>query len=520
MIWVDREVKEIINRKKKLEWVDDMKTPSGRVHIGSLRGVVVHDLVYKVLLENKINSRFTYVFDDHDPMDSIPSYLEYKKWEKYAGMQLYKIPSPVKGFNSFAHYYADEYIKVFNSINCHPQLIWASELYNSGKMNKVIKKVLDNAKKIRAIYNKAFEKKKPNDWFPFNVVCKKCKKIGTTYVYKWDGKKVFYRCEHKMVAWAMGCGYEGIVSPYDGNGKLAWRVDWPAKWKVIGVTIEGAGKDHMSAGGSYDVAKIICDKIFKTEAPYPIPYEFFNLKGKKMSSSKGLGVSAKEISNIVPPNILRFIIVRTPIKKAIDFDIDEETINKIFDDYDICLKAYYDIKEGLFSDDKKSEVLKDFARIAQLSQVHPLPNKRSYFPRFRTIVNLLNNNENVINYFESQKKSKLSKDELKILNERIKYANLNTNKAKKLKNNKLALTKNQLKFLVQLSKNLDTEKSNDRDKIQDIVFSTLKQSVYNAKEIFSGFYLALLGKEYGPKAADLILSLGKSKVVKILQNLK
>jgi len=520
MIWVDREVKEIINRNKKLEWVDDMKTPSGRVHIGSLRGVVVHDLVYKVLLENKINAKFSYVFDDHDPMDSIPSYLEYKKWEKYAGMQLYKIPSPVKGFKSFAHYYAEEYIKVFNSINCHPQLIWASELYNSGKMNKVIKKVLDNAKKIRAIYNKAFEKKKPNDWFPFNVVCEKCKKIGTTYVYKWDGKKVYYRCEHKMVAWAMGCGYEGIVSPYDGNGKLAWRVDWPAKWKVIGVTIEGAGKDHMSAGGSYDIAKIICDKIFKTEAPYPIPYEFFNLKGKKMSSSKGLGVSAKEISNIVPPNILRFIIVRTPIKKAIDFDTNEETINKIFDDYDVCLEAYYDVKEGLLTDDKKSEVLKDFARIAQLSQVNPLPSKRIYLPRYRTIVNLLNNNENVINYFESQKKSKLSKEEMSILKERIKYAELNIKKTEIKTKKDISFTGNQIKFLKQLAKNLIKEKSNDRAIIQEVVFSTLKHDKYNAREIFSGFYLALLGKEYGPKAADIILSLGKDKVIKILQSLK
>lgn len=520
MIWVDREVKEIIKRKKKLEWVDDMKTPSGRVHIGSLRGVVVHDLVYKVLKENKINSKFTYVFDDHDPMDSIPSYLEYKKWEKYAGMQLYKIPSPVKGFKSFAQYFADEYIKVFNSINCHPDIIWASELYNLGKMNGVIKKILDNSIKIRSIYNKAFDKKKPKDWFPFNVVCEKCKKIGTTYVYKWNGKEVFYRCEQKMVAWAMGCGHKGQISPYDGNGKLVWRVDWPSKWKVIGVTVEGAGKDHMSAGGSYDIAKIICDKVLKTDAPYPIPYEFFNLKGKKMSSSKGLGVSAKEISQIVPPNILRFIIVRTPIKKAIDFDTNEETISKIFDDYDTCLKAYYDLLEGNITDDKKGEVLKDFARIAELSQVNTLPKKRIYLPRYRIITNLLKNNEDVLNYFETQKKSKLSKEELIILKERIKYANLNLKKIEQPIKKIKELSQSQKDFLKVLAKNLIKEKSDDPEKLQDVVFSTLKQNSYKVKEIFSGFYIALTGKEFGPKAGDLIKAIGKSKVIKIFQKLK
>jgi lysyl-tRNA synthetase class I len=26
-----------------------------------------------------------------------------------------------------------------------------------------------------------------------------------------------------------------------------WKVDWAAHWKAIGITVEGAGKDHMSA---------------------------------------------------------------------------------------------------------------------------------------------------------------------------------------------------------------------------------------------------------------------------------
>jgi len=38
------------------------------------------------------------------------------------------------------------------------------------------------------------------------------------------------------------------ISPYGGNGKLPWKVDWAAHWKVVGITIEGAGKDHASKG--------------------------------------------------------------------------------------------------------------------------------------------------------------------------------------------------------------------------------------------------------------------------------
>ncbi|MEK7499103.1 MAG: lysine--tRNA ligase, partial [Patescibacteria group bacterium] len=242
MIWVDREVKKILERNKQLEWVDDMKTPSGRIHVGSLRGVVIHDLVYRALLENDKDTKFTYVIEDHDPMDAIPSYLDYDKWEQYAGKQLFKIPSPEPGFSSFGEFYGKEFISVFESINCHPEIIWMSEVYKSGKMNEVVRNALDKVGQIREIYLRITKVKKADDWFPLNVVCEKCGRVGTTSVHKWDGEFVYYKCNPEMVAWAEGCGNEGKVSPFNGNAKMPWRVEWPAKWKVNGVLVEGAGK--------------------------------------------------------------------------------------------------------------------------------------------------------------------------------------------------------------------------------------------------------------------------------------
>ena len=250
MIWVDREAKRIKERNRS-EWVDDMKTPSGRIHVGSLRGVVVHDLIYKALKEVGVNVKFSYVFNDMDPMDGMPAYLDKNKWQKYMGFPLYKIPSPETGFKSFAEFYAKEFIQVFNLINCHPQIIWSSELHRSGKMNEVIKLILNKADIVRDIYRRVVKKERPKDWFPYNPVCEKCGKVGTTNVYKWDGKYVYYRCEPHIVEWAEGCEHEGKVEPINENGKLVWRLDWPAHWKVIGVTVESSGKDHMSRGGSY-----------------------------------------------------------------------------------------------------------------------------------------------------------------------------------------------------------------------------------------------------------------------------
>lgn len=527
MIWVDREVEKIKQRNLSLEWVDDMKTPSGRIHVGSLRGVVIHDLVYKVLLEEGANAKYTYVFDDHDPMDAIPSYLEFDKWEKYAGMQLYKIPSPEKDYKSFAQFYAKEFINVFESINCHPQIVWASQLYNSGKMNEVIKEILDDSDKVRAIYLKVSKVKKPKDWHPFNAVCEKCQKIGTTYVYKWDGEYVYYKCQPKMVAWAKGCGYEGKVSPYNGNGKLNWRADWPAKWKVIGVTVEGAGKDHMSAGGSYDMAVAICKQILNYQPTYPLSYEWFTIGGRKMASSKGIGTSAKEAAQILPSNVLRFLIVRTPIHTALDFNPNGDVILNLFDDFDRCMNAYFDKLEGKIPEGKPGEVLNDFARIFELSEVKPLPKKRLFVPRFRTMVNLIKTTKSdLVKFFEKQKGEKLTAEEKKLLEERTVYAQVylknyaqDTERVEFLEKlpEGLKLTSRQKEYLKKLHVRIKNLKSKKRDEIQNAIFAALKDGNFRAREVFEGFYKILVGKDFGPKAADIVLKFGTDKVVKRLK---
>lgn len=507
MIWVDREVKKIRERNMPLEWVDDMKTPSGRIHVGALRGVVIHDMIYKALLEQGAATTFTYVFEDHDPMDAIPSYLDLKKWEPYAGMQLYHIPSPEPGFDTYARYYAHEFQSVFNTINCRPKIIWGSKLYLTGKMNGVIKEVLDGAAFIRDIYMRVCKVKKPADWHPFQAVCKKCGKIGTTHVYHWDGRLVSYRCMPQMVAWAQGCGYEGKISPYNGAGKIPWKVEWGAKWKVIGVTIEGSGKDHMSAGGSYDVASAICREVLRYGVPYAVPYEWFIVGGRKMSSSKGIGASAKEVSALLPPDLLRFLIVRTPIGTALDFNpYQKDTLPNLFDDYDRCMSAYFSKREGVIPDGKQGEVIADFGRISEFSAVAAMPKKRLLLPRFRTVINLLTNKKDSLKFFTEKKGQRLTAAEKNILEERIRFAQKYLTMHNQTQES-FIYTDEQKVFLRELSQKLP-HKSASKEKIQAAIASILKKNKYQPRQIFPAFYHVLTGLTHGPKAADLIVAMG------------
>ena len=113
MFWADEFAETIIKSGKyKPYHVDDMKTPSGKIHVGALRGVVVHDLIHQTLLTKGVKSVYTYVFNDMDPMDAFPHYLP-EKFKQYMGWPLYKIPSPEPGFKSLAACYAMEFEKIY-----------------------------------------------------------------------------------------------------------------------------------------------------------------------------------------------------------------------------------------------------------------------------------------------------------------------------------------------------------------------------------------------------------------------
>ena len=525
MIWVDREVNKLKDRKLPLEWVDDMKTPSGRIHVGALRGVLIHDLMYKALFDNDVKVKYTYVFNDFDQMDAVPTFLEYSKWQEHEGKPLFHVPSPEPGFASFAEYFAKEFINVFESINCHPEIIWSSKLYLTGKMNTVIKEILDAGPAVRKIYAEVTKAHKPDNWYPFQAICENCGKIATTVTYDWDGKHVYYHCQPHLVKWTKGCDHKGKVTPYDGHGKLHWRLDWPAHWKVIGVTIEGSGKDHMSSGGSYDFAKAVCEQVLKIPTPYAIPYEWFTVGGRKMSSSKGIGTTAKDITEILPPDVLRFLIVRTPIGTALDFNPYGETIPRLFDDYDRCLNAHFDVIENKTPDGKMGEVTRDFARIMKLSEVRPLPDKRLYIPRFRTLVNLIKNNSDLVAFTKKQKGEDLNSEEKEILEEREIYAQKYIKEYETQKdpahhnkslNDAVILTSQQKEFLKNLVNELKKTAESGAEHFQTLVFSTIKVSGLKPKEAFSAIYFVLTGEKHGPKVGELIASMTKEKTIEKL----
>ena len=500
MFWADKIAQELKKRKLPLEWVDDMKTPSGFAHIGSLRGPLLHSIIYRCLQDAKVKTRFSFVINDFDPADELPP--EYKgKYKGYLGFPLRKVPSPVAGFDSLGSYLAADFINTFKSLGVKAEILSSWDMYHQGKFDNVIKIALENGDKIQDIYQKiSGSQKRELGWLPFQVICEKCGKLGTTKVYKWDGKNVYYRCEPDMVKWAKGCGYEGKITPFGGTGKLPWKIDWPAHWHVLGITVEGAGKDHGSSGGSYDIAMELCDKVFNTPKPYKLVYEFFLTGGKKMSSSKGFGFKAHDLTKILPPNIARFLFVRTDYRQAINFDPFGSTIPDLFDEYDRCAKEFWQ---------KKGE--SGFGRIYELSQIDPKKPEKPIDVRFRVItqwVQMPNMSAKIKNNPQLEERAKYAKIWLE------KYAPESEKFSVKDELPKEAdqLNEMQQKLLIKIANEI--EKSWDPERFQQEIYNWGKELGLNSNETFQAIYLSLLGKTYGPKAAWLILSLDKEFVKK------
>lgn len=505
MFWADKAAQELKKRKLLLEWVDDMKTPSGRVHVGALRGVVVHDLVFKTSKELSIKTKFTYVFEDHDPMDDIPAYLPREKFEPYLGMPLFKVPSPEKGHENYARFYASEFQKVFEEIGCHPDILWTKDLYTSGKMNSVIKECLDNAKEIRKIYEELYKKSIPVTWFPFQVYCPECGKVSTTNVSAWNGEKVTWKCQTDRVTFTKGCGSKGVMSPFSDEkgivGKLPWKVEWAAKWKAIGVTVEGAGKDHMSKGGSHDLASEICKRVLNYEVPYPIAYEWFLIGGRKMSSSRGVGSSAAETLEILPPELLRFLMVKTNIREAINFDPSGDTIPRLFDEYQEYADHYFGNKKD------------DYARIFELSQVGNI--KKPPKVRFSILVQWVQ---------MPDMRDKIEKEKLE---QWVPYVQIWLDRyapeserfvvQKEVPKNARNLSSSQKEYLKKVSELIGQNLS--AEILQTRIYELAKELGISSKDAFGAVYMALLGKDHGPKAAWLISSLDRGFVKERFSNI-
>lgn len=358
--------------------VNDSKTPSGTVHVGSLRGPVILDVITRALRARDLQATLLYGVDDMDSMDA-QALLTPDAVDRYMGVPLAHIPDQAGDCHaSYARHHAQMFTDVFAGLGIHPdRYYWMSDIYPTGQMDPYIRTALDRAAVVRDIYRRVANVRHPDHWLPLGVVCPSCGRVGTTIASDWDGETVAVACRPDLVTWAVGCGWAGRVSPFGGAAKLPWNLEWAAQWSLFGVTIEPNGKDLATAGGSRERSDAIAREVFEREPPLNFPYEFLNIGGRKMSTSKGRGAAAHRFTEIVPPEQTRFLFVRHRPESVIEFDPEgTDAIPRLFDEFDRLAAA-------TAGHEVKGELPSGYESIFRYSLLDPAADVEAAAARFR-----------------------------------------------------------------------------------------------------------------------------------------
>jgi len=510
--------------------VNDSKTPSGTVHVGSLRGPVILDVIARALRGRGLETTLLYGIDDMDPMDA-QALLTPDAVATEMGRPLAHVPDQAgDGHASYARHHAQVFIDVFAGLGIHPdRYYWMSDIYLTGAMDGFIRTALDRAATVREIYRRVANVQHPDAWHPLSVVCESCGRVGTTIVTKWDGERVFYECRADLVTWAQGCGHSGWVSPFGGRAKLPWNLEWAAQWSLFGVTIEPGGKDLSTAGGSRDRSDAIAREIFEREPPLNVPYEFLNIGGKKMSTSKGRGAAAHEIADVVPPEQLRFLFIRPRPNHAIEFEPEgTDAIPRLFDEFDRFAAA-------TAGREVRGEIAPGFEATFAYALLDPHADvgaeAAAFRPPFAHLALLLQiPNVDVMARVDAEKGSPLSERERQILDERVHAARawLETYAPDRAivairetlpQDAVAALDDDQRRYLAALADaavGAPTPPTSG-ETWQDLIFNAAAEARLPNGRAFAALYAAFLGRPNGPRAGWLLASLDSSFVVERLQ---
>lgn len=345
--------------------VYDEKTPSGQIHVGSSRGWILHDVIARALRERGAPGYFVLSSDDMDPYDKPSAGLDRAEWDRYLGKPFRHLPSPVPGHDNYGDYYFSTCTELFDQFGIECSLESTGALYEDGSFDPAIKTALDKADVIQGIYADLYADAAGAGRLPFNPLCEGCGRIGTTRATGWDSARgmLAYECRSDILGFKdpgtgekvfiEGCGQVGERSPFSGGGKFPWKVEWAAKWITKGVIAEWAGKDHFSAGGSRTTACRISVDVFGYPPPYPSTgyqtgngYEFLLVGGRKMSTSKGAGVGFADVTEVLSPRMLRFLMIRPRPNQVIDFDPNRDAdIVNLYNKHDSVELAAWGLEE-------------------------------------------------------------------------------------------------------------------------------------------------------------------------------
>ncbi len=502
MHWSEWLAEKVISDKKEPYAISGGMTTSGPLHFGTLCEFLFPYVIKKAIEKRGKQCKYYFVADILDAFDSVPLDMDrYKtELEPHLGKPLCDVPDPTGKSISFGDHYLDEaraVLKKFNIIGC--EIVRINEYYTQGKFDEYARFFLKNEAAAKKAIEETSGKQEKKEWSPIMPICEKCGRIATTRVIKHDGESYDYVCD-KDVKYTKGCGHSGTNKIADHKYKIVWRLHWPSWKQIFGTSIEGAGVDHHTRGGSEDTCKEVTLNLFKKDYHIPYKYGFILFQGKKYSKSKGTGMGVSDIIKLVPPEVVKYMLLRPDLEENIDINPTPETLLKTVEEFEAAAKMDASQLETMNRSDRKKAIAANMATDGKIAWNVSFFDVLLYYQIYQDwnqVAKLVGDNEGV-SYLSPFIKEWISREFIPE-DYRFKYQPGATQ-----------VSDNAKKFVAGLIGTMDALA------IHNAVFDFAKANNMEPKALFAELYAAIIGKPKGPRMGKLIAAIGVERLKKDL----
>ena len=495
-----RERKSFIEEKGKII-LQTGYGPSGLPHIGTFAEVARTSMMVNAL--NQLTDLPTEIITFSDDMDGLRKVPENVPNQELLNSNLHKplsqVPDPFKKFGSFGEH-NNEMLKDFlNNFNFKYIFKSSTSLYKSGFFNPTLQIILNNYEGIMDIIIPTLGKERQKTYSPFLPICPDTTQVLEVPVLEIDKKK------SKIVFDNNGKKLEASI--FDGNCKLQWKVDWAMRWYALDVDFEMYGKDLIESA-------ILSTKIIKLigkKNPSGFAYEFFlDVKGEKISKSKGNGITIDQWLSYASPESLSLYMYQNPKRAK---KLYKEIVPKAVDEYLDCIEKA-----------KKQDELE--LLMNPVWHVHngkvPVEDKIMTFSMLLNLVETSNaDNKELLWKFIKKYKPNIIEKNFPIFDSLVGYAIKYFNDV--IKSQKKYKVPNDIEKLALNALVKTLEKCNDAmspEDIQTLIYSTGKENGYveNLRDWFKLIYEVVFGDENGPRMGFFISFFGVNETKELIIN--
>ena len=303
--------------------------PSGLPHIGTFGEVARTTMVRQAFQRlSDVPTRLFCFSDDMDGLRKVPDNIPNKAMvAEHLGKPLTQIPDPFETHESFGHHNNARLRGFLDTFGFEYEFQSSTEWYTSGRFDEALLQVLRNYDKVKNVVLPTLGPERRETYSPFLPLCAKTGRVLQVPVLETNAAAgtIVYQDED---------GSKVEVPVTGGHCKLQWKADWAMRWYALNVDYEMSGKDLIE---SVKLGSQIC-RALGGRPPEGFNYELFlDEEAKKISKSKGNGLSAEEWLTYGPAESLSLFMFQKPkTAKRLYFDI----IPRAVDDYLAHLRAY------------------------------------------------------------------------------------------------------------------------------------------------------------------------------------